>query len=86
MRRGTSDPRGSVARLAKTGRDLQARGEYFCFAVALGRRRPGGFKIAEKERHAYPSPDLEGLAHGEAGPRNNRLTIYKETKRERSNG
>src|SRR5258706_294924 len=63
MRRATGLAGGSLARLAKTRRRLRARGENLALAMALGRRRPGRFEIAEKECFAYPSHDLEGLAH-----------------------
>jgi len=75
MRRATGFACRIVAQPARASCVVQARGERFDFAMALGRRRPGGFEIAEKERLAYPSPDLEGLAHGEAGPRNPGITI-----------
>jgi hypothetical protein len=77
MRRGKGVACRIVAKPARAGGVVQAGGEYFGFAVAMGRSRPGGFKIAEKERLAYPSNDLEGLAHGEAGPLNIGITIYK---------
>jgi hypothetical protein len=74
MRRGTGFARGSLARLAKARRRRQTRGPRAEFAMALGRRWIGGFEIAEKERFAYPFNDLEGLAHGAAGPRNLTMT------------
>ena len=67
---------GIVARLAKASGGGETRGVYYDFAMALGRRRFDGFQIAEKECFAYPSHDLEGLAHGAACPRNIRITIY----------
>jgi hypothetical protein len=74
MRRATGFVGGIVAQLAEAGGRGQTGGNCGGFAVALGRGRFGGFKIAEKERFAYPYPDLEGLAHGAAGPRNHRIT------------
>lgn len=76
MRRATGFAGGIVAGLAKAGGRRQTRGDGFDFAMALGRRRINGFEIAEKERSAYPSHDLEGLAHGATRPRSIRITIY----------
>ena len=77
MRRATGAARRILAQPAKAGRVCKARCECFDFAMALDRGRPGGFQIAEKQRYAYPSHDLEGLAHGESGPLNPGITIYK---------
>jgi len=77
MRRATGVARRILAQPAKAGGVCEARGECFDFAMALGRGRPGGFQIAEKRRYAYPSHDLEGMAHDESGPLNSGITIYK---------
>jgi hypothetical protein len=87
MRRATGFAGGGVAELAKAGGRWQTRGDCGGFAVALGRGRFGGFEIAEKERFAYPYPDMEGVAHGAAGPRNHwiRKQFTRKQTRELSN-
>ena len=85
MRRGEGVARGGLARLAKARRRRQTRGACVELAMALGRHGFSGFEIAEKERFAYPFNDLEGLAHGAAGPRDRILTLTSKT-RELSTG